>query len=231
MLNTTEDLSSRVKREAVGCNKFFIAACSPALIEHEPTLCWAKVQHSAASALASRRKHSSWVKNCNFPDWLDIWLNLLIYWGDSAQLLVWLFKALDPLCYVPLSEIFSNFWIFEYFQLNFQHYIHSSSSSDIVGLIVRLDSIFSQLSNIQCDFIVVTKQFPVFQFFENCCLLLSWNPALAASRRLPPYLSCFVENSWNKFWSERVSDVSISLYLASWERRGWCRPGLQVIQL
>ena len=68
MLNTTEDLSSRVKREAVGCNKFFIAACSPALIEHEPTLYWAKVQHlAAANALASRRKHSSWLKNYNFP--------------------------------------------------------------------------------------------------------------------------------------------------------------------
>ena len=92
-------------------------------------------------------KHSSWVKNCNFPDWLDIWLNLLIYWGDSAaRLLVWLFKALDPLCAILLlSEIFSNFWIFEYFQLNYRHCIHSSSSTDIVGRIVRLDSFVSQL--------------------------------------------------------------------------------------
>lgn len=58
---------------------------------------------------------------------------------------------------------------------------------------------------------VVTKQFSVFQFSVNCRLLLmmmSWNSTL------PQYLSCFVENSWNKFWSELwVSDVSVSWYL------------------
>ena len=188
MLNTTEDLSSRVKREAVGCNKFFIAACSPlALMEHKPTLCWAEVQLLAAAM------HLSVVAN-TLHGWktviflIDLIFDWICWFIEKTRLLVWLFKALDPLCYVPLSEIFSNFWIFEYFQLNFQHYIHSSSSSDIVGLIVRLDSIVSQLSNIQCDFIVVSKQFPVFQFFEKWCLLLSWNPALGALRRLPQYL-------------------------------------------
>ena len=76
---------------------------------------------------------------------IDLIFDWICWFIEETQLLVWLFKPLDPLCYVPLSETFSNFWIFEYFQLNFQHCIHSSSSTDIVGLIARLDSIVSQL--------------------------------------------------------------------------------------
>ena len=135
---------------------------------------------------------------------------------------------------VPLSEIFSNFWIFEYFQLNFQHCIHSSSSTDIVGLIARLDSIVSQLFQYPMWLHHCNQAISSLSILSNYRLLLmmmSWNPTLGATRRLPQYLSCFVENSWNKFWSEPwVMWVHPGIWPAeSWARWGWCRARLQVI--
>ena len=120
---------------------FFIAACSPlALIEHEPTLYWGPALGSRCALVNTLH---GW-KNVIFL--IDLIFDWICWFIEKTRLLVWLFKALDPLCAILLlSEIFSNFWIFEYFQLNYRHCIHSSYSSDIVGLIARLVSFVSQL--------------------------------------------------------------------------------------